>query len=135
MRDYITIKHETFTATLNLREVHQLTVPQWRRLLKLAVRQLWDNAGNLRLAMEWLEEAGIPGARDRVTEAEKDIDTDTWPTKGLSPDEREAARRHNAWLNSRLAEAKKRVQQLEKLRTILTETVPEDDLEYCLNNY
>ena len=135
MTDYITIRHETFTATLNLQELHRLPVPQWRRLLKLAVRQLWDNAGNLQLAMDWLEEAGIPGAKERQTEAEKAIETDTWLTKGLSADERDAARRHNAWLKSRLSEAKKRVQQLEKLRATIHETVPEDDLEYCLNNY
>ena len=129
MQDYITIKHETFTVTLNLWEIHRLTLPQWRRLLKLAARQLWDNAGSLRLTMEWMCETGIPGAKVAQTEAAKDIETDTRPTKGLRADQREEARRHNAWLRSRLAEAKKRAQQLEKLLEILTEMIPEDELK------
>ena len=138
MTDYITIKHETFTVALNLQELHRLPVPQWRKLLKMAVRQLWDNAGSLRLAMDWLDEAGIPGAEARLSEAEKDYTQgfrNLKGLKGLSDEEKDVIRLTNARLKSDLAEAKKRVQQLEKLRTIITETVPEDDLTYWINNF
>ena len=134
MTDYITIRSGDFAATLDLREIHRIPTPQWRKLLKLAVRQIWDNAGNLLLAMDWLEEVGIPGAKARQAEAEKDAETDTRPTRGLRADQREAARQHNAWLKSRLAEARARVRQLEKLRATISETVPTDQLEYWLTN-
>ena len=134
MPENTTIKYGDFTANLDLRELHQLPLPQWRKLLKLAGRQLWDNAGALRLAMDWLDETGIPAAKARTAEAQRDLANDTRPTKGLSADDREAAKRHNAWLKSRVSEARKLVQTLEKLRDIITETIPEDDLTYCLNN-
>ena len=138
MSTYITIKHGDYTATLDLRELHQLTVVQWRKLLKLALCQLWDNAGALHLAMTWLDEAGIPEARARMTEAQRDYTRDFRSLKGLkglSDEEKDVIRRTNARLKSDLSEARKQVQQLEKLRAIITETVPEDDLTYCLNNY
>ena len=138
MTDYITIKHESFTATLNLEELHRLPVPQWRKLLKLAVRQMWDNAGNLRLAMDWLEETGVARARERETGAEKNYKqgfTSLKGLRGLSDEEKDRIRYTNDRLKSELTEAKKGVRQLEKLRTIIHETVPEDDLTYWINNY
>ena len=132
MSDFITIKNGYFTADLNLDEIHQLTVVQWRKLLKLAVRQIWDNAGAVQHTMDWLDDTGIPGAKNQLDDAQKDMDTDTWSLKGLSQDEKDEARRHNAWLKSRVISARRRIEQLAKLRAIITETVPADEIEYWL---
>ena len=138
MTDYITFKYETFIAYIGLKELHQLTIPQWRKLVKLAVRQLWDNAGSLRLAIDWLEEAGVPEARRMQEEAETALKTETRSLKGqkgLNPEEVSQIKRHNNRLKADAAMAKLRAEHREKFLTIITETVPEDDLNYWINNY
>lgn len=138
MPEYITIKHDYYTADISLKELHQLTIPQWRKLVKLAARHLWDNAGALYHVMTWLEETGVPEARRMQEEAETALKTETRSLKGqkgLDPEEVSQIKRHNARLKADAAMAKLRAEHREKFLTIITETVPEDDLNYWINNY
>ena len=133
MNEYVTFVSGDFTATLDLREIHRLELTPWRKLLKIAAQSMWDNAGNLRQLIDWFDETGIPDAKRRVDDAKTNIETDTWPTKGVNSFQRDRARWHNAQLKEDLAKAKKRAQLLERRRAAIHDTITDEQLEYWLH--
>ena len=56
MRDYIIIRHESFQARVLLSELHLLDVLHFRRLIKLAERDPWQNGPELDVLQEALPE-------------------------------------------------------------------------------
>lgn len=56
MRDYIIIRHESFQARVLLSELHLLDVLHFRRLIKLAERDPWQNGPELDTLREALPE-------------------------------------------------------------------------------
>ena len=53
MRDYIIIRHESFQARILLSELHLLDVLHFRRLIKLAERDPWQNGPELDMPVSY----------------------------------------------------------------------------------
>ena len=70
MRDYIIIRHESFQARILLSELHLLDVLHFRRLIKLAEHDPWQNGPELDMLREALPEL-IDSAMAEAEEAKR----------------------------------------------------------------
>ena len=135
MTDYITIRSGDFTATLDLRELHRLPITKWRKLLKLAAGQLWDNAQGIQTAMDALT-ARVSEATEAWGAASREY-VDGWRDVSFihAENARREAKKKNQALTRAVTSAKTKKEDWEKRLSAITEAIPTDQLEYWLTNY
>lgn len=132
MPDYITIKHESFTATLDVAAIDKLTLTQWRGLVRLAADSLWDNAQAINTAIEVLKEALYEADQVWKAASREYVDGFREPKFIQWKRDKDKAEANNKKLLAAVKSAKHKKDFWEKRLGTITDRVPADQLNYCL---
>lgn len=132
MDKVVTIKNGDFAATLDLEAIDKLTLDQWRKLVRLAADNLWDNAQAVNTMINALKET-IYEADQAWKKASHDY-VDGFRDVSFIRDEKpkRAAKTNNRKLTEAVKSAKHKKELWEKRLDAITDRIPIDQLNYCL---
>lgn len=132
MDKYITIRRGDFTATIDLEALDQLTLDNWKKLIRVAEYQLWDNAQAVQTAIDFI--TGMIQVKDKAwREASQDYRNGYRDhTFMLCKREKRETKTQNKKLMAKVKTAKHQKTIWEKRLEAIHERIPSDQLEYCL---